>query len=58
MSTTTILIIFNCLLFGIIGALMGRYRKIGPYWSFLLGAMLGAIGLIIIACFERAEAEL
>jgi hypothetical protein len=58
MSTSTILIIFNCLLFGVIGALMGRYRKIGPYWSFLLGVALCVIGLIIISCFERVEPDL
>lgn len=40
---------------GGIGALIGRNRKIGAGWSFVLGAILGIIGWIIAACSERTN---
>ncbi len=40
---------------GGIGALIGRNRKIGAGWSFLLGAIFGIIGWIIAACSERTN---
>lgn len=40
---------------GGIGYLIGRNRKIGGVWSFVLGAILGAIGWIIAACSEKTN---
>lgn len=40
---------------GGIGYLFGRNRKIGGGWSFVLGAILGAIGWIIAACSEKTN---
>lgn len=40
---------------GGIGYLIGRNRKIGGGWSFVLGAILGAIGWIIAACSEKTN---
>lgn len=38
---------------GGIGYLIGRNRIIGEGWSFILGAVLGLIGWIIIACSQK-----
>lgn len=38
---------------GIVGALIGRNRKIGAGWAALLGAVLGLIGWIIAACSKK-----
>lgn len=40
---------------GGIGYLIGRNRKIGGGWSFILGAILGIIGWIIAACSEKTN---
>ena len=40
---------------GGIGYLIGRNRKIGGGWSFVLGAILGFIGWIIAACSEKTD---
>ncbi|MBR1645033.1 MAG: hypothetical protein IJ684_06665 [Bacteroidales bacterium] len=40
---------------GGIGYLIGRNRKIGGGWSFVLGAVLGLIGWIIAACSEKTN---
>lgn len=40
---------------GGIGYLIGRNCKIGGGWSFVLGAILGAIGWIIAACSEKTN---
>lgn len=42
---------------GAIGALIGRNRKIDIGWSIVLGAILGLIGWIIIACIPKKETE-
>ena len=41
---------------GLIGYLIGRKRKIGPGWSFVLGLFLGLIGWIIAACSKKNDA--
>lgn len=41
---------------GGLGYLMGRNRKIGGGWSFVLGAILGIIGWIIILCSKKSNA--
>ena len=38
---------------GGIGYLIGRNRKIGGGWAFVLGAFLGLIGWIIAACSKK-----
>jgi len=46
------------MIFGaVIGALIGRNRKIGASWAALLGGALGVIGWIIAAFSEKNEAE-
>lgn len=45
--------VIGMLLGGAIGALIGRNRKIGAGWAFLLGAVLGIIGWIIAACSKK-----
>lgn len=40
---------------GLIGYFIGRNRKIGPGWSFALGAILGLIGWIIAACSKKSS---
>ena len=40
---------------GGIGYFIGRNRKIGGGWSFILGAILGAIGWIIAANSEKTN---
>ena len=40
---------------GGVGALIGRNRKIGAGWAFVLGAVLGIIGWIITVCSERTN---
>jgi hypothetical protein len=42
---------------GLIGYLIGKKRKIGGGWSFVLGFALGFIGWIIAACSEKDEPE-
>jgi hypothetical protein len=37
--------------FGIAGSLIGR-RKGFPVWGFFMGAILGVIGLVILACWR------
>lgn len=44
-------------IFGGIGALIGRNRKIGAGWAFLLSFFLGFIGWIIAACSRKNEPE-
>ncbi|MBR3725782.1 MAG: hypothetical protein IKN11_10400 [Bacteroidales bacterium] len=41
---------------GGIGYLIGRKRKIGGGWAFVLGAFLGLIGWIIAACSKKKDA--
>ena len=49
--------ILGMLVAGAIGALIGRNKKIGPGWGFVLGLFLGFIGWIIVACCKRNETE-
>ena len=44
-------ILFN----GIIGMFFGRNRKIGSFWSFILGAVIGPIGWIVAACSPKND---
>lgn len=44
-------------IFGGIGALIGRKRKIGTGWGFVLGFFLGFIGWIITACSKKNDPE-
>lgn len=48
-----ILILFFCIISGIVGGLIGRRRKIGAVWSFVLGLFLSVIGWIIVASSEK-----
>lgn len=41
---------------GGIGYLIGRNRRIGGGWAFVLGAFLGLIGWIIAACSKKKDA--
>lgn len=51
------MVIIGIILSAIIGALIGRNRKIGAGWAALLSAVLGFIGWIIAACSEKNETE-
>lgn len=51
------IIIFSMVIGGLIGVLIGRNRKIGAGWSFVLGAFLGIIGWIIAAVSDKKEPE-
>lgn len=42
---------------GIICLLIGKNRKIGGGWAFVLGLLLGLIGLIITLCSKKNEPE-
>ena len=42
---------------GLIGLLIGKNRKIGGSWGFVLGFALGFIGWIIAACSKKNETE-
>ena len=42
---------------GLIGLLIGKNRKIGGGWGFVLGFALGFIGWIIAACSKKNEPE-
>ena len=42
-------LLFPLFFFGIIAALTGKKSKIGPYWSFLIGAVLQCVGWLIVA---------
>lgn len=44
-------------LLGGIGALIGRNRKIGAEWAFVLGFFLGIIGWIIAACSHKIDTD-
>lgn len=46
-------VFIGMLISGGIGALIGRNRKIGAGWAFILGAILGLIGWIIAACIQK-----
>ena len=41
--------IVSSIISGIIAALIGKKSKIGPYWSFLIGAVLQCIGWLVVA---------
>lgn len=42
---------------GVIGLLIGKNRKIGAGWAFVIGFFLGFIGWIIAACSKKNEVE-
>lgn len=48
-------VFIGMLISGGIGALIGRNRKIGAGWAFILGAILGLIGWIIAACSQKTN---
>ena len=48
-------ILVICVIFGIIGALIGNYKKIGPAGGFLLGFVLVIIGVIIVICLSPKD---
>lgn len=50
-------LLIGAILAGLIGALIGRNRKIGAGWAFVLCFFLGIIGLIITACSKKNETE-
>lgn len=50
-------VIFASIIGGIVGALIGKNRKIGAGWAFVLGFFLGIIGWVIIAFSKKAETE-
>lgn len=54
-SGTLIVGLMTMAIAGGIGYLIGRNRKIGGGWSFVLGAVLGLIGWIIAACSEKTN---
>ena len=50
------ILLLRVVLMGGLGYMMGRNRKIGGGWSFVLGAILGIIGWIIILCSKKSNA--
>ena len=46
-------VLFALIIGGVVGALIGRNRKIGAGWGALLGAVLGLIGWIIALCSKK-----
>lgn len=50
-------LVLGPILSGLIGLLIGRNRKIGAGWAFLLSFFLGFIGWIIAACSKKNEPE-
>lgn len=50
-------VLFAMIFGAVIGALIGRNRKIGASWAALLGGALGVIGWIIAAFSEKNETE-
>jgi dipeptide/tripeptide permease len=47
------IVLLSSIIAGVIGALIGKNRKIGAGWAFVLGLILGLIGWIIAACSEK-----
>lgn len=47
------IIMIFCIIGGIVAGLIGRSRKIGAVWSFVLGLFLSVIGWIIVASSEK-----
>ena len=48
MDKHIIWIVVSSVFFVIIAALTGKKSKIGPYWSFLIGAVLHCVGWLIV----------
>ena len=48
--------VFGLLISGIIGALIGKNRKIGAGWAFTLGFFLSIVGWIIAVCSKKKDA--
>lgn len=57
MEQSIVTMILGMVFGGVIGALIGRNRKIGAGWAALLGAVLGFIGWIIAFCSKKNETE-
>lgn len=50
-------LLIGAILAGIIGALIGRNKKIGAGWAFVLCFFLGIIGIVITAFSKKVETE-
>ncbi|SRR5258708_32519876 len=50
------LVIIGCI-FGIPGALIGSYKKIGAFGGFLLGFLLNIIGIVILVCLSSKDVD-
>lgn len=50
-------VIFASIIGGIVGALIGKNRKIGAGWGFALSFFLGFIGWIFALCSKKNETE-
>ena len=54
---STDILIIGCI-FGIAGAIIGSYRKIGALGGFLVTFFLNIIGIIILVCLSPKSAQL
>jgi hypothetical protein len=47
-----------CCVFGVVGAIIGYYKTIGPFPGFVLAFFLNIIGVIILVCLRPKTIQL